>query len=83
MLPSLSLFVSSGLGPLRVGQAPRLSKLAEVLGGFAPCVAERLCLSGRDLRNIIVFRRVKAQPSRGRKQVVYKVAASERRSLSA
>jgi hypothetical protein len=49
---------------------PRLSKLAEVPGGFAPCFAERLCLSGRNLRNMIVFRRVQAAPSRGGKQVV-------------
>jgi hypothetical protein len=40
------------------------------LGGLAPCFAERLCLSGRNLRNIIVFRRVRAAPSRGGKQVV-------------
>jgi len=53
-----------------VSAHPRLSKLAEVPGGFAPCFAERLCLSGRNLRNIIVFRRVKAAPSRGGKQVV-------------
>jgi hypothetical protein len=49
---------------------PALSKLAEVSGGFAPCFAERLCLSGRNLRNTIVFRRVKAKPSPGGKQVV-------------
>ena len=56
----------------RVGPALSLSNIAKVPGGFAPCFAERLRLSGRNLRNIGVFRRVKAQPSRGGKQLIEK-----------
>ena len=43
-----------------------LSKLAQIPMGFAPRFAERLCISGGSLRNIMFLGRVKAAPSRGR-----------------
>ena len=40
------------------GGEPQGCPFAEGAEGFAPCFVERLCLSGRILRNIMVFRRV-------------------------
>ena len=56
----------------RAGQAPRLSRLAKYPRGFAPCCAERLRLSGRNPRTIIIFLRRNAPLSCGEKQVIEK-----------
>ena len=52
----------------RGGSRTKAVQISQGPRGFAPCYAERLRLSGRNL--LFFFRRRKAQPSRGGKQVV-------------
>jgi len=59
-----------GITPPRGEVNSGLSKLPMLVVGFAPCFAERLRLSGRNLPKFLFLCRGKAQPSRGREEVV-------------